>query len=66
MGKQARGRGLDDEGVDEEEANCQRWTWSEVVGNPKDSGKQQARNKVQERKSDGEDGQDPNFKAKAR
>ncbi|KIK72991.1 hypothetical protein PAXRUDRAFT_21352 [Paxillus rubicundulus Ve08.2h10] len=39
-------------------------TWSEVVGNPKDSGKQQARKRVQQRKSDGEDAQDPNFKAK--
>ncbi|KIK79055.1 hypothetical protein PAXRUDRAFT_16526 [Paxillus rubicundulus Ve08.2h10] len=37
----------------------------EVVGNPKDSGMKQARKKVQERKSDGKDGQDPNFKAKA-
>ncbi|KIK74115.1 hypothetical protein PAXRUDRAFT_20198 [Paxillus rubicundulus Ve08.2h10] len=37
----------------------------EVVGNPKDSGNQQARKKVWERKSDGEDAQDPDFKAKA-
>ncbi|KIK74287.1 hypothetical protein PAXRUDRAFT_20031 [Paxillus rubicundulus Ve08.2h10] len=65
MGKQARGRGLDDEGGDEEEANCQRKTLSEVVSSPKDSGNQQARKKVQQRKSDGEDAQDPDFKAKA-
>ncbi|KIK72782.1 hypothetical protein PAXRUDRAFT_21589 [Paxillus rubicundulus Ve08.2h10] len=66
MGKQARGRGLDDEGGDEEEADFRRWTQSEMVGNPKDSGNQQARKKVRERKSDGEDAQDPDFKAKAR
>ncbi|KIK73614.1 hypothetical protein PAXRUDRAFT_20668 [Paxillus rubicundulus Ve08.2h10] len=30
--------------------------WSEVVSNPKDASKQQARKKVQERKSDGKDG----------
>ncbi|KIK74556.1 hypothetical protein PAXRUDRAFT_19758 [Paxillus rubicundulus Ve08.2h10] len=65
MGKQARGRGLDDEGGGEEEADGQRQTRSEAVGNPKDPGKQQARKKVQQRKSDGEDAQDPDFKAKA-
>ncbi|KIK71892.1 hypothetical protein PAXRUDRAFT_22677 [Paxillus rubicundulus Ve08.2h10] len=50
--------------------NIMKWaskpeTWSEVVGNHKDSGKQQARKKVQERKSNGKDAQDANFKAKA-
>ncbi|KIK71831.1 hypothetical protein PAXRUDRAFT_22769 [Paxillus rubicundulus Ve08.2h10] len=29
--------------------------WSEVISNPKDSGRQQTRKKVWERKSDGED-----------
>ncbi|KIK73392.1 hypothetical protein PAXRUDRAFT_20910 [Paxillus rubicundulus Ve08.2h10] len=58
MGKQARGRGLDDEGSEEEEANGRRRTQSEVVCNPKDSGMQQARNKVQEKKSNGKDGQE--------
>ncbi|KIK71988.1 hypothetical protein PAXRUDRAFT_22542 [Paxillus rubicundulus Ve08.2h10] len=46
MGKQARGRGLDDEGSEEEEADGQRQTRSEVVCNPKDSRMQQARKKV--------------------
>ncbi|KIK77384.1 hypothetical protein PAXRUDRAFT_17536 [Paxillus rubicundulus Ve08.2h10] len=46
MGKQARGRGLDDEGSEEKEANGQRWTQSEALCNPKDSGVQQARKKV--------------------
>ncbi|KIK72038.1 hypothetical protein PAXRUDRAFT_22477 [Paxillus rubicundulus Ve08.2h10] len=66
ISKQARGRGLDDEGDEEEEADGQRRTWSEVLGDPKDSSKQQARKKVWQRKSDGEDSQDPDFKAKAR
>ncbi|KIK73902.1 hypothetical protein PAXRUDRAFT_18869 [Paxillus rubicundulus Ve08.2h10] len=46
MGKQARGRGLNDEGSEEEEANGQMQTWSEVVSNLKDASKQQARKKV--------------------
>ncbi|KIK74662.1 hypothetical protein PAXRUDRAFT_19649 [Paxillus rubicundulus Ve08.2h10] len=46
MGKQARSRGPDNEGSEEEEANVQRQTQSEVVCNPKDSGMQQVRNKV--------------------
>ncbi|KIK72596.1 hypothetical protein PAXRUDRAFT_21799 [Paxillus rubicundulus Ve08.2h10] len=58
MGKQAKGRGLDDQGSEEEEADGQRQTWSEVVCNPKDSGMQWARKKVQERKSDGKDGRE--------
>ncbi|KIK71767.1 hypothetical protein PAXRUDRAFT_22860 [Paxillus rubicundulus Ve08.2h10] len=57
MGKQARGKGQDDEGREEGEADGQRWTQSEVVCNPKDSGMQKARKKDQERESDGEDGQ---------
>ncbi|KIK74063.1 hypothetical protein PAXRUDRAFT_20251 [Paxillus rubicundulus Ve08.2h10] len=58
MGKQTRGRGLDDEGSEEEEADGQRWTRSELVCNPKDSSVQQARKMVQERKSNFEDGQE--------
>ncbi|KIK72941.1 hypothetical protein PAXRUDRAFT_21414, partial [Paxillus rubicundulus Ve08.2h10] len=46
MGKQARGRRLDDEGSEEEEADSQRWTQPEAICNPKDSGAYQARNKV--------------------
>ncbi|KIK72032.1 hypothetical protein PAXRUDRAFT_22484 [Paxillus rubicundulus Ve08.2h10] len=61
MGKQARGRGLDNEGIEEEEADGQRRTQSEAVCNPKDSGMHQARNKVRERDSDGKYG-----RAKAR
>ncbi|KIK72752.1 hypothetical protein PAXRUDRAFT_21625 [Paxillus rubicundulus Ve08.2h10] len=56
MGKQARGRGLDDEGSEEDEADGRRWTRSEAVSNHKDSGMQQARNKVREKKSNGKDG----------
>ncbi|KIK72288.1 hypothetical protein PAXRUDRAFT_22160 [Paxillus rubicundulus Ve08.2h10] len=58
MGKQAKGRGLDDEGSEEEEADGRRQTRSEVVSNPKDSSVYQARKIVQERKSDGKDGQE--------
>ncbi|KIK73004.1 hypothetical protein PAXRUDRAFT_21333 [Paxillus rubicundulus Ve08.2h10] len=58
MGKQARGRGLQDEGSEEEEADGRRWTWSEVVCNPKDSSAYQARNKVRERDSNGKDGRE--------
>ncbi|KIK77149.1 hypothetical protein PAXRUDRAFT_17686 [Paxillus rubicundulus Ve08.2h10] len=56
--QQARGRGLVDEGSEEEEANGQRRTRSEAVSNPKDSGVQQARKIVRERKSDGKDGRE--------
>ncbi|KIK72641.1 hypothetical protein PAXRUDRAFT_21756 [Paxillus rubicundulus Ve08.2h10] len=66
MGKQARGRGLDDEGSEEEEADGQRRTQSEAVCDPKDSGAYQARNKVQERDSNGKDGRDWPVKAKDR
>ncbi|KIK72162.1 hypothetical protein PAXRUDRAFT_22320 [Paxillus rubicundulus Ve08.2h10] len=58
MGKQAKGRGLDNEGSEEEEANGQRQTQSEVVSNPKDSSAYQARNKVRERESKGKDGRE--------
>ncbi|KIK72600.1 hypothetical protein PAXRUDRAFT_21793 [Paxillus rubicundulus Ve08.2h10] len=58
MGKQAKGRGLDNQGSEEEEANDQRRTQSEVVSNPKDFGAYQARNNVQERESNGKDGQE--------
>ncbi|KIK75329.1 hypothetical protein PAXRUDRAFT_19095 [Paxillus rubicundulus Ve08.2h10] len=58
MGKQARGRGLDDEGSEKEEADGRRQTQSEVVCNPKDSGVQQARKKVRKRKPDGKDAQE--------
>ncbi|KIK71828.1 hypothetical protein PAXRUDRAFT_22775, partial [Paxillus rubicundulus Ve08.2h10] len=42
MGKQARDRGLDDEGSEEEEVNGQMQTRSEAVSNPKDSSMHQA------------------------
>ncbi|KIK71848.1 hypothetical protein PAXRUDRAFT_22740, partial [Paxillus rubicundulus Ve08.2h10] len=58
MGKQAIGRGLDNEGSEEEEADGRRWTQSEAVCNPKDSGAYQARNKIREKKSDGKDGRE--------
>ncbi|KIK73479.1 hypothetical protein PAXRUDRAFT_20807 [Paxillus rubicundulus Ve08.2h10] len=58
MGKQARGRGLVNEGSEEEEADGRRRTWSEVVSNPKDSSAYQARSKVQERDLDGKDGRE--------
>ncbi|KIK72468.1 hypothetical protein PAXRUDRAFT_21953, partial [Paxillus rubicundulus Ve08.2h10] len=65
MGRQAKGRGLDNQGSEEEEADGRRQTRSEVVSNPKDSGAYQARNKVQERESNGKDGQEADCEAKA-